>query len=159
MIVVRTAVERLAEGAVVERPLPVIDESNRHYWEGAHEHRLVLLRCPRCDGWVHPPRPTCPRCRSERLDPAEASGRGKVYSWSVMRSPGNPGFDDRLPYAVLVVELAEQPGLLTIGNIVDCPLDAIEISMAVEVVWERIDDEVTLPQWRPATVPAARVLA
>ncbi len=110
----------------------------------------MLLRCPDCRVFVHPPRPSCPRCRSERLDPEEVTGRGQVYSWSVMRSPGNPGFEGRLPYAVLVVELAEQPGLFTIGNVVDCPLEDIEIGMSVEVTWERIDDTITLPQWRPA---------
>jgi uncharacterized OB-fold protein len=65
-----------------------------------------------------------------------------------MHSPGNPGFDDRLPYAVLIVELDEQSGLLTIGNLVDCPFEDIEIGMRLEVAWERLTDDITLPQWR-----------
>jgi uncharacterized OB-fold protein len=133
-----------------ERYLPVRDEMNAQYWDGAREHRLVLLQCPDCKQLVHPPRPSCPHCRSEELTPAEVSGMGTVYSWSVMHSPGNPGFDDVLPYAVLVVELDEQQGLFTIGNIVDCPLEAIRIGMPVEVTYEKVTDEVTLPQWRRA---------
>jgi uncharacterized OB-fold protein len=133
----------------VQRPVPVIDDLNRPYWEGARQHRLVLLRCPSCRTYVHPPRPTCPRCRAEHLSPCEVSGRGRVYSWSVMRSPGNPGFEERIPYAVLVVELDEQVGLLTIGNIVDCPLEEIRMGMELELAWEELTDEVTLPQWRP----------
>ncbi|HEX5586781.1 MAG TPA: Zn-ribbon domain-containing OB-fold protein [Acidimicrobiia bacterium] len=141
----------------MDRPLPLIDDTNRHYWEAAREHRLVMLRCAACGTWVHPPRGACRVCRSDRLEPEELSGRGHVYSWSVMNSPGNPGFEDRIPYAVLVVELEEQQGLFTIGNVVDCPLDEIEIGMPLEVTWEDVTDEITLPQWQPArrTEPSA----
>ncbi len=139
----------------MDRLLPEIDEVNRFYWEAAREHRLMLLRCPECSTWVHPPRPTCPRCQSERLDPTPASGRGEVYTWSVMRSRGNPGFDHKIPYAVVVVELAEQPKLFTVGNI-DCPLEEIEIGLPVEVTFETVTDEITLPQWRPARAEDSR---
>jgi uncharacterized protein len=137
----------------MDRPLPVIDDSNRHYWDGARRHRLVMLRCAECRTWVHPPRPLCPGCRGGRLAPEELSGKGHVYSWSVMHTGGNPGFEDRIPYVVLVVELEEQKGLFTIGNIFDCAAEDIEISMPLEVAWEDIDNEVTLPQWRPAVTP------
>ena len=63
--------------------------------------------------------------------------------------PRQPGFDDDLPYAVLVVELAEQAGLITVGNLRECAPDQIRIGMPVEVVFEAVTDEVTLPQWRP----------
>jgi uncharacterized protein len=141
---------------MVDRPMPVIDDSNRHYWEAAREHRLVILRCRACGTWVHPPRGACTTCRSDELAPEQLSGHGHLYSWSVMHSPGNPGFEDRIPYAVLVVELDEQRGLFTIGNIVDCPLDAIEMGMPLEVTWEDLTDEITLPQWRRAVEAGAR---
>jgi hypothetical protein len=134
----------------MDRPLPVVDDTNRYYWDAARDHRLVMLRCGACGHWVHPPSAFCPECRTGELSPAELSGRGRVYSWSVMRSPGNPGFDDRIPYAVLVVELDEQPGLFTIGNIVDCDLDDIEMGMQLDVTFEDVTHEITLPQWRPA---------
>jgi uncharacterized OB-fold protein len=131
------------------RPLPVRDELNRHYWDGARESKLVLLRCAECRTFVHPPtRATCPSCRGVVLEPTEASGRGTVYSWSVMHSGGNPGFEDRIPYAVLVVELAEQPGLITIGNLLGSPPGDLAIGLPVEVTFEKVDDEVTLPQWQ-----------
>ena len=83
------------------------------------------------------------------MEPAQVSGRGTVYSYSVMHNPGNPGFDDDLPYAVVVVELAEQAGLITVGNLRECAPDQIRIGMPIEVVFEAVTDEVTLPQWRP----------
>ncbi len=138
----------------MDRPLPVVDDSNRHYWDGARQHRLVMQRCVECRTWVHPPRALCPDCRSERMVPEELSGRGRLYSWSVMHSGGNPGFEDRIPYPVLVVELDEQKGLLTIGNIIDCAAEDIEIEMPLEVAWEDVNDEITLPQWRPAAAAA-----
>ena len=85
-----------------------------------------------------------------RLVPEELSGKGRVYSWSVMHSGGNPGFEDRIPFVVLVVELDEQKGLFTIGNIVDCATEDLEIDLPLEVAWEDVNDEITLPQWRPA---------
>jgi uncharacterized protein len=132
----------------MDRPLPVIDDTNRHYWEGARQHRLVMQRCAACRTWAHPPRGTCLSCLSDRLIPEELSGKGRVYSWSVMHSGGNPGFEDHIPYVVLVVELDEQKGLFTIGNIVDYAAEDIEIGLPLEVTWEDINDEVTLPQWR-----------
>jgi uncharacterized protein len=136
---------------MTERPLPVRDELSRTYWDGARDGRLVLLRCPQCSMFVHPPiRDNCPGCRHEGLEPAEVSGRGTVYSWSVMHSGGNPGFDDKLPFVVLVVELDEQSGLITIGNLVDATAADLAVGLPLEVTFERIDDEVTLPQWRIA---------
>lgn len=67
-----------------------------------------------------------------------------------MHSGGNPGFEDRIPYVVLVVELDEQKSLFTIGNIVDCAAEDVEIGLPLEVTWEDVNDEITLPQWRPA---------
>ncbi|MET0147047.1 MAG: OB-fold domain-containing protein [Ilumatobacteraceae bacterium] len=137
------------------RPLPVPDTVNGPYWRAAREHRFVLMRCTDCQKYVHPPRPTCPRCQSAAIAATTASGRGTVYSFGVMHRGGNPGFEDDLPYAVLVVELAEEPLLFAIGNVVDCPLEAIEIGMPVEVVFEDLTDEISLPQWRPSVqVPA-----
>ena len=134
-----------------ERPLPVRDESNRYYWDGAREGRLVLLQCTGCGTFVHPPtRAMCPSCRSEELKPTEVSGRGSLYSWSIMHSGGNPGFEDKIPYVVLVVELAEQPGLITIGNLIGTTPVDLAIGEAVEVTFEKINDEVTLPQWKLA---------
>jgi hypothetical protein len=92
----------------------------------------------------------CPTCRSEALGPSEVTGRGKVYSWSVMHSGGNPGFEDKLPYAVLVVELDEQPGLITIGNLVDGTAADLAVGTPVEVCFEQVAEDVTLPQWRLA---------
>ena len=138
----------MAEQRVSARPLPVRDELNRHYWDGAQRGELVLLRCASCATYVHPPQRPCPQCRHETLEPTAVSGRGHVYSWSVMHTPGNPGFDSELPYTVLVVELQEQAHLITIGNLLDGDPSELRIDAPVEVCFEKVNDDVTLPQWR-----------
>ena len=85
---------------MTERPRPVRDDLTRAYWDGAQQEKLVLQRCRRCDTYVHPPRAACPACFHDELEPTEVSGRGSVYSWSIMHSAGNPGFAMR----ILVVE-------------------------------------------------------
>src|SRR4030095_6497177 len=140
-----------ADGKHVARPLPVIEPQSREYWEGAHQHRLVIQRCEECMTWVHPPRFTCPRCQSEALDGQEVSGKGTIYSFSIMHMPAGPGFDDGTPYVVAVVELAEQPGLITIGNVIDSDVNEVHSGMAVTVAFEDVTDEISLPQWRSKT--------
>lgn len=129
--------------------LPEIEPSSRAYWEGARENRLVIQYCGECSLFVHPPRATCPQCQGERLEGRTVSGEGTVYTYSIMHYPGNPGFD-QLPYAVVIVELREQEGLFTVGNLLDVPPGEIEIGMAVRVEFEILTPEITLPQWRRA---------
>jgi len=135
---------------MTERPLPVRDELNRYYWDGAQAQQLVIMRCSHCDRYVHPPRELCPGCHGDEFEPTAMSGRGTLYSWSVMHSGGNPGFEEKIPYAVLVVELEEQPRLITIGNLVGADPSELAIGAPLEVCFEQVTDEVTLPQWRVA---------
>jgi uncharacterized OB-fold protein len=75
------------------------------------------------------------------------SGRGTIFSFAVMHQVYHPGFADAVPYAVVVVELAE--GARLVSNVVDCPVDRIRTGMPVEVVFEDVSPEVTLPKFRP----------
>jgi uncharacterized OB-fold protein len=134
----------------VARPLPLIDDETRFFWEGTREHRLLVLRCKECDRFVHHPRPVCPSCLSSALEPAELSGRGVVYTFTITEQAFHPFWADRLPYTLVVVELAEQPGLRFLSELVGgTPEDAV--GLPVEVVWEDVDDEVTLPLFRLVT--------
>ena len=126
------------------------------YWDAAKEHRLVILRCDGCGYYVHWPSVLCPRCASDRLTPAEVSGRGKVFTYTVVHHVFSPAYADDVPYSIAIVELDEQPGLRMLTNIVDCPNEALYIGMPVEVTFEDYEN-VTLPQFRPA--PDAKVQA
>jgi len=136
----------MTQSEPLSRPVPVADDASAAYWAGAREHRLVVMRCRDCAFYVHPPRAVCPRCQRETLVGEEGSGRGTVYSYHVMHLPGVPGFTP--PYAVAVLELAEQPGLFAVGNVLDCPPEELATGMAVRVTFEELaGSDMTLPQW------------
>jgi uncharacterized OB-fold protein len=130
------------------RPLPRINKLNAPFWEGMREHELRLQRCKSCGHRWFPPASRCPRCLSSDYEWVAASGRGKVWSWIVMWQRYFPAFADRIPYNVAYVELDEGPQLMT--NIVDCDEDELRCDLPVEVVFERVNDEITLPVFRPA---------
>ena len=130
-----------------QRPLPVPTPETRHYWDGAREGELRLQRCVDHGHVYFPPRPFCPECSSREIEVFRASGRGTLYSYVINQRPG-PGFEP--PYAIAVVELEEGPRMMT--NIVDTPQtpEALVLDMPVEVAFEPVTDEVTLPVFRPA---------
>ena len=94
-----------------EKPRPLIDDLTRPFWDAAKEHRLVIQRCQDCSHFNHPPRPVCDACHSETLTFEQVSGRGTIYSFSVMHQPNVAGFADELPYLNILIELEEQQRL------------------------------------------------
>jgi uncharacterized OB-fold protein len=119
----------------------------QHYWDGARRGELLLQRCDDCSKTYFPPRPFCPACGSRKVGIVKASGKATLYSY-VIAHRAAPGFT--APYAIAVVELTEGPRMMT--NIIDCPQtpEALELDMALEVAFEKLDDAITLPVFRPA---------
>jgi uncharacterized protein len=131
----------------IEKPLPMPNEDTAPYWEAARQGELRMQRCRACD-WVRfPPSLLCPRCLSDQVEWARMSGRGVVFSWVIVHQSQHPAFNPDAPYNVAIIELEEGPRLHT--NLIDCPADAIRIGLPVEVCFERINDEITLPKFRP----------
>jgi len=131
-----------------EKLLPRIDEMNRPYWEGAKRHELLLQKCQECGHYRYPPGETCPSCLSDRLEWVKVSGRGSVYTWTVFHQAYHPAYKDGIPYAVVAVELEEGPRMVT--NLVNCRIEDIKMGMPVEVVFDDVTEEVSLPKFRPA---------
>lgn len=131
------------------KPLPTPDRDTLPYWEGCRRHELLMQRCADCGTYIFPPLPMCPACTSMNREWGRVSGRGRIYSWFVVHHATHPDFVDDVPYAVVLVELDEQPGLRLPSNVVECSIEEIEIGMPVEVVFEDVTDEVTLPKFRP----------
>ena len=139
-------------------PSPEITEESRPFWEACARQELVCQRCQDCGDYRFPPMPACPACQSARAAWTRLSGKGTVYSWTVTRVaelPSTPpqvfrGFEDRLPFIIVVVELAEQEGLRILSNLIGGSPEEIQIGDAVEVVFTRLDSGVTLPHFRLA---------
>jgi uncharacterized OB-fold protein len=128
------------------RPRPALTQDNAFFFDGARQGKLLIQRCGSCGTLRHPSRPACADCRSFAWDTVEAAGRGSVYSYVVVHHPQVPAFDYPLPIAV--VELEE--GTRLVANLVDVAPDAVTIGMPVEVTFVAVDDELTLPMFRPA---------
>ena len=128
------------------RPRPEPTPETTHFWAGTRRGELLLQRCTACDHVYFPPRPFCPRCASRDVRVFAASGRASLYSYVIHQRPA-PGFDP--PYAIAVVELEEGPRMMTnIAGVPQTP-EALVLDMSLEVRFERIDDEIALPLFRP----------
>jgi uncharacterized OB-fold protein len=130
------------------KPLPVPDADSAAFWAGLRDGRLLLQHCLACGHVQYYQQGLCRVCGSERLEHRAASGRGRVYSYSVVHRAPGPAFKADTPYAVLLVELAEGPRM--ISSLVDGDPDAVAIGMPVEIAFDAVTDEVTLPRFRPA---------
>jgi uncharacterized OB-fold protein len=130
------------------KPIPVPDETTAFYWNAARQGRLEVQRCARCGSHQFPPTIACPGCQSDDLVHSAMSGRGRVYSFTVVRQAFDAAFVEDLPYVVALVELEEDPGVRILSNIVGSPLDTIRVGMPVEVGFEDRAG-VSLPVFRP----------
>jgi uncharacterized protein len=129
------------------RPKPVPTPETKHYWEGARAGELRLQRCQSCTKAYFPPRPFCPFCASGDTVVFRASGRATLYSYVIHHRP-MPGFEP--PYAIAVVTLEEGPRLMTnLVGVAQTP-EALELDMPLEVTFQKLDDEISLPVWKPA---------
>lgn len=131
------------------RPVPLPDEISAFYWEGARDGRLLVQRCRSCSKLQYPPDVVCIHCQSLDLVPEQMSGRGQVWSYTVVERLFHAGFSDALPYVVALVELDEQDGLRLLTNVVDAEAGEVRVGLPVEVTFEARGD-VLLPQFRPA---------
>lgn len=130
---------------MADRPLPLADADTAFFWEATAQRTLKLLRCTACRTWIHYPRPVCRSCGSADLAPDVVSGRGTVYSFTVTHQ-AVAGYEP--PFAVVIVELEEQPGLRMVSNLVDVAPGDIRIGMPVEVMFQPVADDVWLPLFR-----------
>ncbi len=128
-------------------PPPLADAITLPWWRAACEHRLVVQRCTACGGTRHPPAPICSGCRSTDSDWQELSGRGEVYTYTVVHRPIAAG--QTLPYVVAVIALEGAGGVRMISNLVGVDPGAIEVGLPVEVVWEDMSAELAIPRFRP----------
>lgn len=130
------------------RALPAPDNASRHYWQSAAQGRLVVQRCTSCGVYQFYPRALCASCAGE-TEWVDASGRGTLHTFTVIRQNRSEAFAALSPYAVGIVELEE--GVRMMSNIVECDVEELEVGMALEVLILKAADDVGLPFWRPVT--------
>lgn len=128
-------------------PVPIVHPEAKPYWDGAAEGRLSLQRCGDCATVIWYPRGICPECGSKRLDWFDASGRGTIYSYTVVRRGATGPYSGATPYVVAYVELEEGPRVMT--NIVHCDVDSVGVGDAVRAVFDPTGEGSALVRFRP----------
>ena len=127
---------------------PPLDPDLRAFWDGTREQRLLIPTCRSCGNAFWYPRPTCPHCLSTDLDWRESSGAGEVAAVSVMHRPANPLMADKVPYAVVLVDLDDAVRLMS--NMVDVDATEVRVGMRVQLRWEPLTDGRHLWLFAPA---------
>jgi len=131
--------------------VPGMTDLTAPYWEAAREGRLVVQECQECHVLRHPPLPECPSCQRQghgsRLGWREVSGKGTVYTYTVVRHPTHFAFADKVPYVLAIVELAEGPRLVT--ALTGAAPEDVRVGLPVRAVFREVADGVTLPYFEP----------
>jgi uncharacterized OB-fold protein len=128
--------------------LPTPDLEQQPYWDAARESRLLIKRCNSCSRRHFYPRPFCPHCWSADVAWEEATGRGTLYTFSIVRRNDLPPFGERVPYIAAIIDLDEGVRMMT--NLEQCDEADIRIGMAVQVAFRKETDEFTFPVFVPA---------
>jgi len=135
----------------VSKPLPAITTEAKPFWDAAAQQTLIIQRCQDCKAWVWTPRPSCNECGSEKVEWTQMSGKGEVYSFTVIRQivgrAASKAFEPDIPYVIAWVNLDEGPRLIT--NIIGCPVENVKLGMKVTVQFEKASEKVWLPKFKP----------
>ena len=127
-----------------KKPIPTPDGDSKTFWDGCSEGKLLIQKCNDCDKHIFYPREVCPHCMSDQINWVEASGKGKVYSYTIARRAAHPSFKEDVPYVVALIELEE--GVRLMSNIVNCNVEEVRCDMAVKVLFQE-QEGMVLPKF------------
>lgn len=128
------------------RPIPTPDSRAAVFWQGARESRLLIQRCNACGHHQHYPRAFCLRCEGDDLTFEEASGKGTIYSFTIVQR--SPYADLEAPYVLALVRLDNGVQLLT--QLKTSAPEALCCDQPVEVEFERLREDFSIPVFRPS---------
>jgi uncharacterized OB-fold protein len=130
----------------IKKQLPIITSSDKAFWEGAKRHELMVYKCSNC-GTLYYPVTDCVACGSPKMEWTRVSGKGSIYTYIVYHMAYHPAWKGDVPYNVSWIKLEEGPLLLS--NVVECKNEDLFIGMPVEVVFDDVTEEITLPKFKP----------
>jgi len=132
-----------------KRPLPRRRGMAGEFYEYCKKHELRFQRCTDCGTWRHVPRDMCAQCGSFNWEWAKSAGKGTVFSWTTAMQPMLPQFADLVPYSPVVIEMDE--GVRLVSWLTDVPPDDLRLGLPVEVVFDDVTPEVTLPKFKKSS--------
>lgn len=116
------------------------------YWDGCRDGKLMIQRCSACGHYQFYPRLVCTECMRTPVEWVQASGRGTVVSYTVVRQAISDAYAAQVPYVVALIRLDEGPTLMS--NVIDGDPERMTIGMPVEVVFETWSEDLTVPKFR-----------
>jgi len=128
------------------KPVPSSTDASQPFWEGCSLGVVRLRHCPACKLYYAPPRAIC-SCGNARMTWVDASGHGKVFSYTIVHRAPDPAFKADLPYVIAIVELDEGAKLLS--NVVGCPPDKVSVGMPLEACCQEVAAGIGLPRFQP----------
>ena len=134
---------------IYRKPVPVATPESDFFWDKTRKHELWIQKCVDCDTAFFYPRMICPDCLEDKIEWFKTSGKGFLYTYMINHRPP-PGFEDEAPYAIAIVQLDEGPRMMTIIVGIENTPENLVLDMPLEVVFEDIVDDMSLPKWRPA---------
>jgi uncharacterized protein len=138
----------VADAKSYKLPLPRARGRAAEFYAFCKRHELCFQRCGDCGAWRHIPRDMCAKCGSFKWDWQQSSGRGKLFSWTTATQPMMPQFGDSVPYSPAVVELDE--GVRMVTWLVGVKPEELVLGMPLQVVFDDVTPEVTLPKFKRA---------
>jgi uncharacterized OB-fold protein len=147
----------LQEQTISGKPLPDINSPiSKQFWEGCKRGELQLQFCGHCNSYQFYPRPSCLKCGRRDLIWRRSTGRGKVYSFTIIRQvvDNSPEFQKEIPFTIGLIELEE--GVRMYSNIVDVNPEDVKIGQSVEVIFQQLTPAVLLPKFRVLSSPTSR---
>lgn len=131
----------------IKEILPKPTQVTKAFWEAAKQHELLIQKCNKCGIYIFYPRVFCPKCLSSELEWVASSGEGTVYSYTIIYHSPIREFESLVPYFLAIIELKE--GVRIMSNIVNCEPGDIYVGMAVKVVFEDVNKDISLPKFIP----------
>lgn len=136
------------------RPLPIESGETKPFWDACRKGKFLIQRCRSCGKYQYHYRGFCSHCWTGQIEDVAASGRGTVWSHTVIYRNRTPGFAEEVPYVVVLVELEE--GVKVISNVVNCDPESVRIGMPVKLTFVTATEEWRIPMFEPAeTTPGA----
>ncbi|CAB1370125.1 Zn-ribbon domain-containing OB-fold protein [Denitratisoma oestradiolicum] len=131
-----------------DKPLPALEGLSKEFYDWCRQGELRFQRCKCCGTFRHVPREICAQCSSFDWEWVRSSGKGTIFTWTVVARALHPAFGNAAPYAPVVVEMEE--GVRVLTQMLDCPPEELKIGMPVQVEFRAVTDAVTLPYFRRA---------
>jgi uncharacterized protein len=129
-----------------KKELPTLTLTMTPFWDGAKQGKLMVYKCSNC-GTSYWPAINCMTCDKPQMEWVEATGKGELYTYTIVHQVNYPGWKDEVPYNVSWIKLDEGP--ILISNIISCKNEDLYVGMRVKATFDEVTPDITLPKFKP----------